>query len=205
MTTPLNAILFFGAPGTGKGTQGEILANVPGFYHLSTGDMFRGLDKASDLGKEFLKYSTQGLLVPDEFTVKLWQQHMADLQAKGTYNPDTQLLILDGIPRTLAQVELMRALVNVLAIIHLDCDDQEQLVTRLRKRAQKSGRPDDAKEDVVRKRLTVYRDETRPVLEAYDQALVHDVNAVGTPAEVLKAILAIVAPIQAKGFANALA
>ncbi len=199
------SVLFFGAPGTGKGTQGAILGSVPGFFHLSTGDMFRGLDKESDLGKEFLKYSTQGLLVPDEFTVRLWQQHMSELLDKGSFDPSIHLLILDGIPRTVQQAGMMDPLVEVLKVVHLSCSDDEQMVDRLIKRAKSSGRPDDAKEEVVRRRLEVYREETKPVLAHYDPSLIAEVNAIGTPAQVLHQVLDVVAPIQAKHFENALA
>ena len=65
-------ILMFGAPGSGKGTQGRILGDLPGFYHLSCGDVFRALNHRSELGQVFLEYSSQGKLVPDEFTIRLW-------------------------------------------------------------------------------------------------------------------------------------
>jgi len=201
---PYNAILLFGAPGTGKGTQGQILSTVPGFSHLSTGDMFRGLDKESDLGKEFLKYSTQGLLVPDDFTIRLWSDYVAGLITSSSYDPDRQFLVLDGIPRTRAQAELMSDRINVHAVIHLNCQDREELVKRLIARAAKSGRPDDAKEEVVRTRLKVYDDETKPVLEHYPSTVIHSVEATGTPAEVLQRILAIVAPLQRDTMGNAL-
>lgn len=198
------SIVFLGAPGTGKGTQGSIIAQVPGFYHLSTGDMFRALDKDSDLGKEFLKYSTQGLLVPDEFTVRLWAEHMQGQIEAGAYHPTTEALVLDGIPRTAKQTKLLEPHVDVMAVIYLTCKDEEELVRRLQKRAQTSGRPDDAKEEVVRKRLDVYKQETRPVLDQYDPSLVAEVDAVGSPAEVLAAILNVIAPLQARAFENPL-
>ncbi len=199
------SVLFFGAPGTGKGTQGAILGRVPGFFHLSTGDMFRGLDKESDLGKEFLKYSTQGLLVPDEFTVRLWEQHMQELVDSGDFDPSIHLLILDGIPRTVQQAGMMDSRIEVLKVVHLSCSDDEQMVDRLIKRAKSSGRPDDAKEDVVRRRLEVYRAETKPVLDHYSSGLIAEVNAIGSPAQVLSNVLSVIAPIQAEYFANALA
>lgn len=201
----LRCVLFFGAPGTGKGTQGAILGQVPGFFHLSTGDMFRGLDKDSELGKEFLKYSTQGLLVPDDFTVRLWSQHVADLVGTDRFQPEYELLILDGIPRTVQQAVMMDPLIEVLSVIYLSCQDDELMVERLIKRARSSNRPDDAKEEVVRRRLEVYREETKPVLGHYDRSLISEVDAIGSPAEVLRNILNVVAPIQARNFENALA
>ena len=67
-------ILLFGTPGAGKGTQGKILGKVPGFFHLACGDVFRSLDMGSDLGKQFIAYSSRGELVPDELTIELWRQ-----------------------------------------------------------------------------------------------------------------------------------
>lgn len=198
------SVLLFGAPGTGKGTQGGCLGAVPGFFHLSSGDMFRGLDKESDLGKEFLKYSTQGLLVPDEFTVKLWVQHVEGLVGSGAYRPSAEVLLLDGIPRTVNQVGLMDGMIEVLAVIHLTCSDRGKLVGRLKNRALDSGRPDDADEGVIARRLEVYDDETEPVLSSFAGGLVHEIDALKTPAEVLSDVLRVVAPIQAAGFENPL-
>ncbi|MCA9293373.1 MAG: nucleoside monophosphate kinase [Phycisphaerales bacterium] len=203
-STPFQSVVFLGAPGTGKGTQGKVLGAIPGFFHLSTGDMFRALDPASDLGREFLKYSIRGELVPDAFTVSLWQEHMAKLIAAKKFNPKSELLVLDGIPRNANQAKLMDGLVNVLRIVHLDCQDEGELVKRLQLRATKEGRPDDAKEEVVRRRLEVYREETKPVLAHYPERVIATVNAVGTPAEVLLAVLNVLAPVHTAHFANPL-
>jgi adenylate kinase len=199
------SVLLFGAPGTGKGTQGACLGAVPGFFHLSSGDMFRALDKESELGKEFLKYSTKGLLVPDDFTVKLWSSHVEGLVEEGAYRPSADVLLLDGIPRTPNQVELMAGMIEVLAVVHLTCDDRDRLVQRLRNRALRSDRPDDADEDVIRRRLEVYDEETEPVLRVFPAEKVKEIDAMNAPAEVLRDILKVVAPIQAASFSNPLA
>ena len=73
MSDLFRTILLFGAPGSGKGTQGKILGQIPGFFHLSCGDVFRALQPESDLGRMFLEYSSRGQLVPNDLTVKLWQ------------------------------------------------------------------------------------------------------------------------------------
>ena len=202
--TRYRSILLFGAPGTGKGTQGAILGHVPGFFHMSSGDMFRALDKSSDLGQEFLKYSTKGLLVPDEFTVRLWAAHTAGLVEAGRFKPDTTALVLDGIPRTPNQCGLMADQIDVLKIIHLTCSDPGQLVERLKNRALSSGRPDDADEAVISKRLAVYDEETTPVLEKYPAELVAEIDALQGPAEVVRDIMAVVAPIHTEQFSNPL-
>src|SRR5277367_5199384 len=96
-------ILLFGAPGSGKGTQGKILVSIPGFYHSACGDVFRTLDLQSEMGRIFWEYSSRGELVPDEFTVKLWKRFIEGMQFINQFRPETEILILDGIPRSLAQ------------------------------------------------------------------------------------------------------
>ena len=191
------AILLFGAPGVGKGTQGQILASVPGFCHVSTGDLFRALDPSSELGREFKRYSSQGLLVPDEFTVRLWEESMAAWTAEGRFDPSSELLVLDGFPRNVNQAEMTEGRVEVLSVIHLRAADRPAMIQRLRKRAIEQGRHDDAKEEVIENRWRVYEDETAPVLGCFDAGAVHEVDAMGTPAEVLLRILTHIAPVQA--------
>jgi adenylate kinase len=197
MSDRYQAVLLFGMPGAGKGTQGLLLANIPGFFHMSTGDMFRTLDHHSEIGRTFDEYSSRGELVPDEVTVKMWQQYVHAQTVLSLYKPHSDLLVLDGIPRTVEQTKLMKDHIDVRGIIHLVAPNPEEMVTRLQKRAIEQKRVDDAKIDVIRNRLDVYERETRPVLDQFDASLVHEVNAIGTPAEVLGGILRVLAPIQA--------
>ncbi|MCH2132587.1 MAG: nucleoside monophosphate kinase [Phycisphaerales bacterium] len=198
MADLLKTILLFGQPGVGKGTQGKLIGAIPGFVHLATGDMFRGLDRESELGQEFLKYSTQGLLVPDELTCRLWQQYVQGLIDTNNYRPHSDLLLLDGIPRSAQQAAILDEHVDVLRVIHLVCQDSDALVQRMKKRADQQGRPDDADEDVIRRRIKVYHDETKPVLEHYDSSRVTEINAIGLPGEILQNILNTIMPA-AKG------
>lgn len=191
-----DALLLFGPPGAGKGTQGKVLGATPGFYHLSTGDMFRGLDRESPLGREIGGYMSAGELVPDELTVRLFFDHLEGLTASGAYTPAKDLLLLDGIPRSLEQASLLDDRVDVLAIVRLVAKNEDELVQRLRGRALKENRPDDAKEDVVRRRLEVYAAETRPVLGHYDPSKIHEIDAIGLPSRVLLRVLEAVVPIQ---------
>lgn len=201
----IHALLLLGAPGTGKGTQGAILGQVPGFIHQSSGDIFRAMDPDSEIGKLFRSYSEKGELVPDNVTIRIWKQDVDRRIAQNTFRPASDMLVLDGIPRTPSQANLMNDLLKVHCVIHLACKDDETLVERLRKRAQKQNRPDDAKPDVIRRRLEVYRDETRPVLECYHPTIIHKIDPLGTPATVLRDILSVVAPIQERALGNALA
>ncbi|NOX59888.1 MAG: nucleoside monophosphate kinase [Planctomycetes bacterium] len=193
------AILFFGYPGCGKGTQGAALAGLPHFFHLAMGDIFRGLDKESEIGREFLSYSTKGMLVPDELTVRLWCQHVKDLVSAGEIDPEYHTLLLDGIPRTPSQVELIAGFLDILKVVHLNMTDHDKLVKRLRLRASKSGRPDDAKEEVILNRIKVYQKSTRPVLECYDKDLIVHINADQTPLAVLRDICEAIDPVLKTG------
>mgnify|MGYP006175483057 FL=1 len=194
MTIPYQSILLFGPPGVGKGTQGQILGSVPGFFHLATGDMFRSLDKESEIGMEFTRYSSQGLLVPDFLTVRLWRQHVEQLIARELYNPEVDLLLLDGIPRSVPQAESMQEYIDTRMIIHLVCEDLGEMVRRMQKRATEQGRPDDADESVIRKRFEVYSEQTAPVLACYDDSIISNIDALGTQAEVLLRVLSAVLP-----------
>ncbi len=196
--------LLFGAPGVGKGTQGKLLGQVPGFFHMASGDIFRSLDKQSELGKKFHQYSSQGLLVPDDVTIEVWQDHVRGRVSDETYRPDFDLLVLDGIPRNVAQCKAIEAHVEVLRVVHLEAPDIDDMVQRLKKRALKEGRTDDADESVIRRRFEVYNKETAPVLGYYDAKLLSPISAVGTPAEVLMHVLQAIVPVYADRFGNPL-
>jgi len=193
-TSRFNAILLFGAPGAGKGTQGKMLAAIPGFCHVSTGDMFRSLDESTDLGKEIGGYMSAGDLVPDELTMRLLRDHLSARIAREEFNPDADLIVLDGVPRSTEQAELLEPLIAVQAVVHLTADARP-LIERLKRRAVKEHRPDDAEEDVVQHRLEVYEQETRPVLNVYPPEKVHEIDAIGLPARVLHRVLETVVPI----------
>jgi len=198
---PYKTVLLFGAPGAGKGTQGAILGRIPGFYHCACGDVFRSIDVGSKLGRIFYDYSSRGELVPDDVTVKMWAQNINAHTVLADYKPKADLLILDGIPRTREQAELLTDYVEVLKVIHLVCHDEQAMFDRLRRRALKENRFDDADEKVIKRRWDVYRRETAPALDFYDAEKVVEVDSIGSPAEVLRNILDEVVPIQNELFA----
>ncbi len=195
-------LLLFGAPGAGKGTQGAILGRIPGFYHCSCGDVFRNIDVNSELGRVFYEHSSRGELVPDEATVKMWAENIHARAVIGNYKPKADLLVLDGIPRTLRQAELMDQHIEVHKIIHLVCTDEEAMFARLRRRALKENRHDDADEKVIRRRWGVYHDETRPVLDHYPSDLIAEIDSIGSPGQILHDILDFAIPIQDNHFTN---
>jgi adenylate kinase len=189
------AILLFGAPGAGKGTQGKILGQIPNFVHFSCGDAFRNLRVDSPLGRTFVEYASAGRLVPDEPTIQLWKQTMDGLAATGRFNPEADTLLLDGIPRNPRQAEIMRDLIEVKAIFNLFCPVMDKLIVRLQRRALKENRLDDANVETIRNRLETYRRETRAVLECYPDDLIHQIDSTQEPILVLSDILKVIVRI----------
>lgn len=178
-------ILLFGAPGSGKGTQGKILGTIPNFYHFSCGEVFRNLTPDSELGKIFLDYSSRGQLVPDEPTIQLWRRNIDGAERGGRFVPETDTLILDGIPRNLKQAEMLRNLLDVRVVFYLSCPVMNKLVARLQRRALRENRLDDANIDVIRHRLETYERETKPVLDFYGPKVVKTIDSTQTPIKVL--------------------
>lgn len=163
------------------------------------------MDRQSDLGRKIGGYMSRGELVPDELTVELWQQYVQGWIREQKFIPARDLLVLDGIPRSRRQAELIAPHVNVLRIIHLACPKIDDMVNRMKRRALKENRPDDADEAVIRRRFDVYAAETRPVLAYYGADVISEVNAIGSPAEVLLNVLQTVVPIYNKFCGNPLA
>ncbi len=184
-TDRYKTVLIFGAPGSGKGTQGKALGSVPRFFHCACGDVFRSLDTRTKLGQAFLEYSSRGELVPAEVTVELWQVQIQSNVEAHKFKPDLDTLVLDGIPRNVEQAELMEALIDVARVFYLRCPDRAELVKRLKKRALKDNRLDDANETVINLRLDTYDEESKPVLDYYGPARTTIIDATQAPVKVL--------------------
>jgi len=181
-------VLLFGPPGSGKGTWGGVLKQIPGFFHFSSGDMFRSLDPHSKLGEVALASIRKGELVPDEQAMALWRERMQRLIEFGDFNPDQQTLILDGLPRTLAQAQMADANLDVKLIMALDSPNRSVLVKRLYGRALIEHRVDDANEDIIRRRFDVYDCQTADVLKHYPEDLVQQVDVSQPSAKILRDI-----------------
>lgn len=159
-------LVIFGAPGSGKGTQSDILVEKYGFDHISTGDVLRAEIKAgSELGRTAKEYIDNGQLIPDSL--------MIDILA-ATYDalPKEQGVIFDGFPRTIPQAEALKAMLaergtTVHAMLELNVPD-EMLMERLINRGKTSGRADD-NEETIAKRLGVYHSQTMPLIEWYEK------------------------------------
>jgi len=184
-----NTFILFGAPGSGKGTQGKTLGTIPRYYHCACGDVFRSIDTRTKVGKAFLEYSSKGQLVPDDITVELWHEAIDAAVEAHKFKPDIDTLVLDGIPRNVGQARIMDEMIDVKKVFHLACPDRDTLFYRLKKRALKENRLDDANELVIQRRLDIYEKESKPVLSYYAQELVAVVDATQPPAKVLLDIL----------------
>ncbi len=187
-------ILVFGPPGVGKGTISKTLAAHGGHYHCSTGEIFRGWAPSSPVGALISSYTKVGNLVPDSAVLGIWRSYMNGLIATNRFNPDSQILFLDGIPRTRAQVALLAEHVDIEAVIVLEMARVDGLITRMQGRARKEGRADDADPEVIRRRFEVYMRETAPVLEAFRPELLYKVNADQPLFDVLRDVLIALSP-----------
>ena len=171
-------IVIFGAPGSGKGTQSERIVAKYGINHISTGDVLRAQIKAgTELGKIAQGYIDQGQLLPDELIIDILANTLDSFE-------ESKGVIFDGFPRTIAQAEALKKMLaerNQEVSIMLDLDvPEDELMTRLIKRGQESGRADD-NEETIKKRLVVYHSQTAPLIDWYknDGKYCH-INGLGT-------------------------
>src|SRR5699024_2319509 len=176
-------LVLFGAPGAGKGTQAERLQEKYNLIHISTGDVFRyNIKNKTELGKQAKTYIDEGRLVPDEVTINM-------LRSEVNKNENAKGFIFDGFPRTTAQAESLDEFLStknakVDAMLALEVDD-EVLVKRLLDRGKISGRKDDANEEIIRKRLAVYYEETDIVKSYYQKEnKFHSIDGVGSIEEI---------------------
>ena len=166
-----------------------VLGAVPRFFHCACGEVFRALDTRTALGQEFLKYSSEGKLVPDDVTVKLWKARIEAMVESHQFKPDIDFLVLDGIPRNVHQAKIMEDYIDVMHVFHLTCPKRIELSRRLKKRALKDNRLDDANDDVIKRRLEIYDEESKPILEYYPEEITTHIDAQQPPAKVITEIL----------------
>ena len=170
-------LLFMGPPGAGKGTQAKLVADRYGIPAISTGDIFRAnVSQGTELGIEAKRYMDAGEYVPDEVTNGMVRDRIDQADAAPGF-------LLDGYPRTLAQVEELDSMIKhtgheLDAVVVLTADSDE-LIARLLNRAQLEGRADDT-EDVIRRRQEIYLAETEPLIGVYrDRGLLVEVDGMG--------------------------
>jgi len=184
-------LILFGPPGSGKGTQSEKIVEKFGLIHLSTGNLLRQeIADQTALGLAAKNFMDKGQLVPDEVVIGMIGSCVdKHSEAKG--------FLFDGFPRTIAQAEALDNLLSlkktsITKVIALDVIEEE-LVKRLVKRGETSGRSDDTNEEVIRKRFLVYKNETEPVADYYkQQGKFEAIKGIGTVEEIFDALSVLV-------------
>jgi adenylate kinase len=179
-------VIMMGPPGAGTGTQATFVAEHFGIPAISTGDIFRAnVAEGTPLGLEAKRYMDKGEYVPDEITNKMVRNRIDEPDAEPGF-------LLDGYPRTLAQVEELDGMVEFTghrldAAVVLTVDSEE-IVQRLLQRAEVEGRADDT-EEVIRRRQEIYREQTEPLIDVYrDRGLLVEVDGMGEVDQVTKRI-----------------
>jgi adenylate kinase len=181
----MTRLVIMGPPGAGKGTQAESLAERLGAAHISTGDIFRANVKdQTELGQTAQRYMDAGEYVPDEVTNAMVKERIS--------HDDAESFILDGYPRTVDQVdtldEMLEDLGRPLDVVLALVVDPEELIARLIKRSETSGRADDT-EEVIRHRQEIYSAETAPLVKVYgERGLLREVDGMGDVDEIAKRI-----------------
>jgi len=182
----MTRILIMGPPGAGKGTQAVGLAQRIGGAHISTGDIFReNVANETELGKTAKQYMDAGKYVPDEITNAMVRDRLKQ--------PDAESFVLDGYPRTADQVDELDSILSDMgakldAVLLLVVSDREELVQRMIKRAETSGRADDT-EEVIRHRQDVYNQETAALVPIYrERGLLREVDGIGDIDEIARRI-----------------
>lgn len=182
-------IVIFGPPGSGKGTQSQLIKEEYNLLHISTGDLLRAeIASKSELGKIIDSYISYGHFVPDKMMIEMLDKAIEEKEKEDKYNG----IILDGFPRTIPQAKALEDLMkkrdrNITILLDLVVDEDE-LIDRLIKRGKTSGRSDDNIE-TIKKRLDIYHEKTEPLNDYYKQQQKYTaVNGTGDVDEVFERI-----------------
>ena len=181
--------VLFGMPGSGKGTQGAVLGQLPDLVHISMGDIFRKIPKYGRIGREIEQYTSQGRMVPDDLTIRIFKRHLHIQEMQELVQPEQNTLILDGLPRSYAQAEMLDNVLDVVQIFHLGIRDTKLAMERLKVRALRENRLDDMNEEVIRRRLSTYYEDTYKTLSFYPPEIVYDIDAGQCMIDVLRDIV----------------
>ncbi len=196
--------LVFGPNGIGKGTNAKAVGVLPGYLHFSTGDMFRALTRrvetgeASELEKRIRATMQSGGLVDDQTTVSLSREYLERQVKEGKFDPATDYLLLDGMPRNVEQARMIEEFIEVIAVLHITAE-REVAVERITGRARIEGRQDDMDAAAVGRRLDIFFEHAAKILAFYDRGFdgrmdyrsekIRHIDAARRPVRVLEDVL----------------
>jgi adenylate kinase len=186
------AYLMIGPPASGKGTHGKLIGALPGFAHFSMGQVLRRLRPRSEEEAQRLesisKLTARGDLAPDDYTLELFHDYLERMTASGQLDPNEDIMILDGIPRSGAQAKSIMENLDVRAAFIFQCPDAD-LLERIRVRSISEGRADDATLEIVQNRLHTYREELPGILDNIPEEIRQPIDTARPAHHVLRDIL----------------
>ena len=198
METKQPSIILLGPPASGKGTQARALSMLPGFAHLSTGQVLREKSRGNDArAQEIREALDEGRLLSDERIFTVFHECLREQREAGCLRAD-DILVLNGIPRTVNQARKLEETITISRVLVMGYADEKALRQRIKGRAQEEQRSDDMREEVIATRLEVYHEETEPLIEYYRTRApdaIAEVNCLQSPPEVLRDVLQVVRPV----------
>ncbi len=194
-----SAILLFGPPGAGKKALGTFLAHSGTQHYLAMADILRSLPVRSPAGQLYYSYASKGELLPDDATVEIWKYYVQGLIATNAYDPETQDLLLDGLPLTLTQAVLLQDIIQVRHIIVLEISNREELYRRMQYRARLEGKLEEIDISVLENRFKVYQQETQKIFDFYPKHLISRIDGSQRKLEVMRDVLVRISHLLAHG------
>lgn len=188
-TKPFSSILLFGPPGAGKDFLGNFIAQGDTQVYVSLGDIFRCYSIKSPIRQLFHKYAVSGALIPDEDVIAVWNYYVQGLIATGQFLPDSQDLLISGLPRTLGQAKLLESYVMVRHVIILEVHEEATLLERTQHSLYSKGRINEVGIDVLNKRIESYKKDIDAIMKYYPVHKVSRISADQKPMEVLRDVL----------------
>ena len=183
------AVILLGPPGSGKRLLGKYLGSSPNQYYLSSSMIFKSIDQDTPAGELYYSYAKKKKLVPNDVTLELWENYIQGLISTNSYRPNKQDLVLDGIPRTKEQAQMLDEYLNVRHVIVLESQLRDDLLKRVRRQVRKEGGLDEGVKKSFDNDYQEYSDNISGLVDVYPTHMVTYINADQRPLEVLRDVL----------------